>query len=222
MIINENWDKVLKLEYETTYFKNIGSFLYSERQKGILIEPENKDYFKGLKLINYEDVNIVICGKEVYNNGDSDGLAFSCNENTQKLPQALKIIFDAVEESIYGGFKLEQDWNLDRWSKQGILLLNTVLSCEKNKANSHAHIGWQTFIKSIFLHLEARKQPTIYLLLGREAQTMIKFPINQNTHILNIENPIASIMNNRKWEYNDCFKKVNNYLTMYKKTKIEW
>lgn len=222
MIINENWDKVLKLEYETTYFKNIGSFLYSERQKGILIEPENKDYFKGLKLINYEDVNIVICGKEVYNNGDSDGLAFSCNENTQKLPQALKIIFDAVEESIYGGFKLEQDWNLERWSKQGILLLNTVLSCEKNKANSHAHIGWQTFIKSIFSHLEARKQPTVYLLFGREAQSIVPFPINQNTHILNIENPIASIMNNRKWEYNDCFKKVNNYLTIYKKTKIEW
>jgi uracil-DNA glycosylase len=221
MVISEQWDKILKNEFVSTYFKNIGTHLYKERERGCKIEPANKDYFKALKLTEWKNVKVVIIDKEPHIAGQSDGLAISCNEETLAVPLTTVNILNAIEESVYNGFKL-QDWDLTRWAEQGILLLNKSLSVEKNKSGSHAFIGWDKFIQAILLSLEAKNETVIYVLLGKEVGNLKQFIKSDKALIIEIEHPTITLYENRKWVYNDCFNQINKILKETNQKEIKW
>ncbi len=136
-MFNNNWDIILKEEINKTYFKELVKFL-NEENKTKIIYPKKEDLFKALKYTDYENVKVVILGQDPYHGeGEANGLCFSVNSNI-KIPPSLKNIFK----------ELKSDLNIDRintdlsdWAKQGVLLLNTVLTVEKDKPLSHRNKG---------------------------------------------------------------------------------
>ena len=223
-IFKNNWDDVLEYELKQDYFQNLGRYLKKEREKGKTIYPNSENYFKALKLTDYYDVKVVIVGQDCYFNGEADGLAFSVSdENIINPPASLKHILDAIEEDIYSGFILDQDWNLERWAKQGVLLLNRVLSVEKGKPASHYNIGWEQFTNMVISSLNARKDNSeiVYILLGKKAQELENL-ISPVSIILKAEHPAAASYNNRKWEHNNIFSRTNKILEENGQNKIKW
>ena len=221
MVISEQWDKILKNEFVSTYFKNIGTHLYKERERGCKIEPVNKDYFKALKLTEWKDIKVVIIDKEPHITGQADGLAISCNEESLSVPLTTLNILNAIEESVYDGFKL-QDWDLTRLAEQGVLLLNKSLSVEKNKSGSHKSIGWEKFIQALLLSLEAKENTVIYLLLGKEVVNLKQYINSKKAIIIELEHPSITFYEKRKWVYNDCFNQINKILLETNQKEIKW
>jgi uracil-DNA glycosylase len=220
-LFNNSWDDILKKEIESPYFIELGIHLKKQRELGKTIFPESKNYFKALKETDFYDVKVVLVGQDCYFNGEADGLAFSVSdEKFVACPKSLRLILDAIEESIYNGFKVDQDWNLERWAKQGVLLLNRVLSIEKGKPASHYFIGWEQFTEAVISSLNMRDD-IVFILLGKKAQELEKF-ISPKSIVLKAEHPAAAGYNNRKWEYNDVFKKCNEILEQNGKDKILW
>lgn len=221
-LFKNDWDKILSEEITKDYFINLGVSIQKEITLGKTIYPEPKDFFKALKLTSYKNTNVVILGQNPYANGESDGLAFSCKEDAVKYPAALEIIFKAIEEDVYKGFRVEQDGNLERWANQGILLLNRYLSVEKFKPTSHFMFDWGKFTKSIVYHLNKKEESLIYLLFGKKAQEVKLYITNPKHIIIECEHPTASFYANRNWVYNKCFSLTNKYLEDNGKERIEW
>lgn len=217
-----DWSQILKEEIEKQYFNQIGVLLSSERQKGKIIYPKSKDYFRALKLCSYEDTKVVIMGQDPYNKSEADGLAFSCNDEVVRLPPSLINILDAIEEDIYSGFIIQEERGLERWANQGILLLNKYLSVERGKPLSHSLFGWDRFTNYIISYLSAKNKPIVFMLWGREAQKIKSLITNKKHLIIECEHPAAAAYANRKWEYNKCFSKCSKFLDETYGKRIEW
>lgn len=218
-----DWNDKLEGDIESTYFSKIGTFLASEREKGKIIYPDSQDYFKALKLCSFQDTKIVIIGQDPYSNpNEADGLAFSCKEGCTNIPYSLKQILKAVEDDIYSGFIIQEDWGLERWAKQGVLLLNRYLSVEKKKPLSHSLIGWEKFTNQIISLLSGKNESIVFLLWGSKAQEVEKLITNPIHLIIKEEHPAASGYANRDWIYNKCFSKTSKFLEENGRRKIEW
>lgn len=217
-----DWEFILSNEFEKPYFKEIGLFLYEQRAKNKIIYPDSTNYFRAFKSCRYEDTKVVIMGLDPYSKGEGDGLAFSCNEEVIILPFSLKTIFSAIEESVYRGLKVEQDQELLRWANQGVLLLNRFLTVERGLPESHSSIGWEKFTSAVISFLSAKEQPVVFILMGRKARGTAKLITNPNHLVIEVEHPAAAGYDNRKWEYNDCFRKTNRFLENFYGNGIEW
>lgn len=213
----ESWQDIMKPEFEKDYFKEIVKFVQKERlTKTIYPSPEN--LFRSFKECDYNNLKIVIIGQDPYHDGSADGLCFSVNENSLKTPPSLRVILKAIENSVYGGLKIDQSVNLGYLANQGVLLLNRILTVEKGKPLSHADIGWEIFTQNIINYIDNNKDNIIFLLMGKNAQTLdIK-----NNKVFKIEHPAASIYSGREWKYDDVFNKINAYICSLNKEKIIW
>jgi len=217
-----DWEFILDKECKKPYFQEIGLFLYEQRSKNKTIYPDAVNYFRAFKECWYENTKVVIMGLDPYSKGEADGLAFSCNSEVIILPPSLKNIFSAIEESVYRGLNVEQDQELSRWAKQGVLLLNRYLTVERGMPESHNHIGWDTFTNSVISLLSAKTTPIVFILMGRKARSTASLITNASHLVIEIEHPAAASYNNRKWEYNDCFRKTNRFLEKFYGDGIEW
>ena len=179
-MINNNWDKILKSEFDADYFKKLREFVNKERKEKI-IYPTEDDVYNALKLTPPEQVKAVILGQDPYiNPGEAHGLAFSVKSGV-KLPPSLKNIFKEISADIGGD--TQTDGNLERWANQGVLLLNTVLTVEAGKSNSHARQGWEKFTDYIIKYLGGREIPTVFILWGKNAQNKESL-INSSKHLI--------------------------------------
>ena len=152
-MFGNNWDKILREEIDKDYFKTLIKFLNNEN-KTKTIYPQKEDLFKALKYTDYNDVKVVILGQDPYHGeGEANGLCFSVN-NGVKIPPSLRNIFKELKEDLNIN---RVDTDLSDWSKQGILLLNAVLTVEKDKAFSHRNKGWEIFTDTIISKLNDRK-----------------------------------------------------------------
>jgi uracil-DNA glycosylase len=178
-MINNSWDEILKGEFESEYFKKLSGFVKKEREK-IIYPPEN-DVYTALELTPPEQVKAVILGQDPYiNPGEAHGLAFSVKSGV-RTPPSLRNIFKEIAADVGGD--LQADGNLERWAKQGVLLLNAVLTVEAGKSNSHAKQGWEKFTDFIIKYLGARETPAVFILWGKNAQSKENL-INQNRHLI--------------------------------------
>lgn len=158
---NNNWDNILKEEYNKEYFKNIIKQINKE-YKNKTCYPNKDDIFKALKLTDYNKVKVVILGQDPYHGeGEANGLAFSVNEGI-KLPPSLKNIYKELNDDI--GIPLKNKGNLENWAKEGVLLLNTILTVEKDKPASHKNIGWEIFTDEIIKKLNEKEEPLVFIL----------------------------------------------------------
>lgn len=218
MKINNDWDFILKDEFEKEYFKNLESFLdkvYKEKN----IYPPKSDIFKALELSSFTDTKVVILGQDpYYNPGQAQGLSFSVNEGV-KLPPSLRNIYKEMETDL--AIPPAVNGSLIFWARQGVLLLNSTLTVEEKKPNSHKNIGWQIFTDRIILELDKREKPLVFILRGNFAKSK-KSLITNPRHLI-IESAHPSPLSARRGFFGSKpFSKTNQFLKENNIQEINW
>ncbi len=217
MIFNEKWDLVLKDEIKKDYFKKLGIFVKNE-YKNKIIYPAYNNIFKALRLTDYDKVKVVILGQDPYHGvNEAHGLSFSVLEGVRR-PPSLDNIFKELYSDL--GIKRENN-NLTDWALQGVLLLNSVLTVEKDKAFSHSNKGWEIFTDTIIERLNERNSPVIFVLWGNAARSK-KALIDQNKHYI-IESAHPSPLSaSRGFFGSKPFSRINKILRDNNEKEIEW
>ena len=180
------WEDILKDEYNKEYFLNLKKFLEQEYGK-YTVFPKKSDIFKSLKLTGYEDTRVVILGQDPYHDDNqANGLAFSVNDGI-KLPPSLVNIYKEIESEYQ--CKVNRRGNLEYLSRQGVLLLNTVLTVRAHNANSHKDMGWEIFTDKIIEKLNEREDPVIFVLWGNNAIKKEKLINKERHYVLTAAHP---------------------------------
>lgn len=212
-----DWDTILDGEFEKEYYKELRRFLVEE-YKTQMIFPSMYDIFNALKFTAYQDVKAVILGQDPYHEpNQAHGLCFSVKRGVQK-PPSLVNIFKELESDL--GIKPPEHGCLEDWAKQGVLLLNTVLTVRIGQANSHKGKGWEIFTDQVIELLNQREKPMVFLLWGANAKTKADLITNQNHLILTAPHPSPLSAHNGFWGCRH-FSKTNEFLARQGE-KIEW
>ena len=216
-MFNNNWDKVLKDEINKDYFKeliNTINNLYNEK----IIYPKKEDIFNAFKL-DYKDVKVVILGQDPYHGeGEAHGYAFSSLKTP--IPPSLKNIY----KELYSDLGIEKnmlDGNLLPWVKEGVMLLNTGLTVEKDKPNSHKNLKWNVFTDKVIEKLNEREEPIVFILWGNNAR--LKKDLITNPIHLVIESAHPSPFSARNGFFNSKpFSRTNEFLEKNGIKEINW
>ena len=216
--ISKNWFSILHEEFSKPYFLGLQQFLKQEYStKKIYPKPEN--IFSALNMVKYEDVKVVIFGQDPYHQpGQAHGLCFSVQEGV-KIPPSLVNIFKEIEDEF--GYKCLTNGDLSRWAKQGVLLLNTSLTVEDSKPNSHKNKGWETFTSAVVKKLNERKEPIIFVMWGANAKVFEPL-IDAEKHIILKSAHPSPLSAYQGFFKNGHFKKVNEILKQNNQTEIDW
>ena len=216
-MLNKKWDLLLKDEMKKDYFKELGIFVKNEYNKKT-VYPEYKDIFKTLRLTDYDDVKVVILGQDPYHGeNEAHGLSFSVQKGV-KRPPSLNNIF----KELYDDLKIKRENNdLTDWAKQGVLLLNAIMTVVKDSPLSHKEKGWEIFTDNIIKYLNEREKPIVFVLWGSFARS--KKMLITNKHHLILESPHPSPLSaNRGFFGSKPFSKINKFLIKNNETPIEW
>ena len=216
-MFHNDWDEVLKDELQKEYFKNLlktVSNLYLEKE----IFPPKKDVFNAFRL-SYKDVKVVILGQDPYHGvGEAHGYAFSCLKTP--IPPSLKNIYKELYDDL-GIEKDMKDGNLMPWVRQGIMLLNTGLTVEKDKPNSHKYLNWSTFTDSVIEKLNEREKPVVFILWGNNAREKRSLITNPNHLIIESSHPSPFSARNGFFG-SKPFSKTNLFLQKNGISTINW
>ncbi|WP_288777681.1 uracil-DNA glycosylase [uncultured Sneathia sp.] len=212
------WEDILKDEYNKGYFLNLKKFLEQEYGK-YTVFPKKSDIFKSLKLTEYEDTRVVILGQDPYHDDNqANGLAFSVNDGI-KLPPSLVNIYKEIESEYQ--CKVNRRGNLEYLARQGVLLLNTVLTVRAHNANSHKDMGWEIFTDKIIEKLNEREDPVIFVLWGNNAIKKEKLINKERHYVLTAAHP-SPLSVYRGFFGCNHFKKINEILRYLNKEEIKW
>ena len=204
------WANKLKGFIQSSDFNKILETLYNERENGKRFTPPLKDVFKAFEECPEKDLKIVFIGQDPYPQlGVADGMAFSCGV-TMKPQPSLRNMFEAIEETVYQGFPTYQDPNLTRWANQGVLLLNTALTCQVDKIGSHYNI-WNEFVMYVFDMLNFTNSGLIFVLLGAKAQELESI-IGPNHYILKASHPASAAYTKTTWDCKNIFLRANEII----------
>lgn len=215
--LHNDWDELLKDEFRKEYYQNLRGFLkhaYSTQ----VVYPDMFDIFNAFKLTAFSDVKVVIVGQDPYiNAGEAHGLAFSVLPNA-KTPPSLQNIFK--ELAVDMGCFVPDNGHLVHWAKQGVLLLNNVLTVQAKKSRSHAGQGWERFTDAVLENLNKREKPIVFMLWGRDAQSKGRIIDNRNHLILQAAHP-SPLAGGR---FFGCrhFSKANEFLQKCEMEGIDW
>lgn len=167
-LVGNKWDSILEEEYRKEYFIKIVDFINRE-YKVKTIYPNKSRILRSLVLTDYDDVKVVILGQDPYHGeGEANGLCFAVS-NGIKLPPSLQNIYKELESDL--GIPRASVGNLECWAKEGVLLLNSVLTVEKDKAASHKGIGWENFTDAIIKKINEKDEPVVFILWGNFARS---------------------------------------------------
>lgn len=185
-MITEKWDEILKEEYKKDYFIKLLKTLQIEyRTKTIF--PKKSEVFKALRLTDYDNIKIVILGQDPYHgDGEAEGLSFSVKEGIRK-PPSLKNIFKELHDDL--GYNEPQSGSLIKWAKEGVLLLNSMLTVEKDKPLSHKPLGWERFTDEIIKKINEKETPVVFILWGAYARSKKVYITNPNHFIIESPHP---------------------------------
>lgn len=214
------WGDKLKTFFLSNDFKNILDTLLKERDEGKRFTPPLKQVFRAFECCPLKDLKVVMIGQDPYPQINvADGIAFSCS-NTGKPEASLRYIFKALEESVYkDGYTW--DPNLERWSEQGILMLNTALTTSIGKVGTHYAI-WNPFIIFLLDYLTIQQPGLIYVFLGKKAAELSDL-IPDNNHKLFVSHPAsAAYQDLEKWGHDDVFNKISDLVKKQFNETIIW
>ena len=212
------WNEILADEMQKDYYQELQAFVQKRRAE-VRVFPEEKNVFNALELTPFESVKVVILGQDPYHGfGQAHGLSFSVQKGTP-LPPSLKNIYKELQEDIGGELPTEGD--LSHWAKQGVLLLNTVLTVEEGNANSHKGKGWERLTNRLIESLNELNHPVIFILWGKPAQDKEKLIINPNHVILKAPHP-SPLSAYRGFFGSKPFSRVNDILIQQGQTPIRW
>ena len=212
------WNEILAEEMQKDYYQDLQAFVQKRRAE-VRVFPDEKNVFNALELTPFESVKVVILGQDPYHGfGQAHGLSFSVQKEIP-LPPSLKNIYKELQEDIGGELPTEGD--LSHWAKQGVLLLNTVLTVEEGNANSHKGKGWERLTNRLIESLNELKHPVIFILWGKPAQDKEKLIINPNHVILKAPHP-SPLSAYRGFFGSKPFSRVNGILIQQGQTPIRW
>ena len=215
---NNSWDDILKDEFERDYYKQIREFLKYEYSH-YKIYPNMNNIFDSLKYASYENVKVVIIGQDPYHEeGQAHGLSFSVQPGIA-IPPSLQNIYKELHDDI--GCYVPNNGYLVKWAKQGVLLLNNVLTVRAGLANSHKDKGWEEFTDSIIKILNKREKPIVFMFWGSCAKTKEKLVTNPNHFILKAVHP-SPLSAYRGFFGCKHFSKANELLKQSGEEPIDW
>lgn len=215
--IEPSWKKILKDEFDQDYFKNLSKFVRQEylSQK---IYPPPKQVFAAFDSCPFDNVNVVIVGQDPYHGaGQANGLCFAVNPKTT-IPPSLRNIFKEIKNDL--GIEPENAGDLTRWAKQGVLMINSVLTVRAGLPASHKGQGWESFTDAVIEKLNEEKKNIVYMLWGRYAQEKGATIDKNNNLVLTSAHP--SPFSAKFFHGNHHFSKCNDYLKKHGKKAIYW
>ena len=217
-MINKSWDEFLNNEFKQKYFIELSSFLKQQYQNEI-IYPQKTDVFNAFLYTDLDKVKVVILGQDPYHQpNQAMGLAFSVNKNVA-LPASLKNIYKEISNQLH--VKMSDNGCLIKWARQGVLLLNTVLTVKKDCPNSHKDKGWEIFTDHVIEYVDKQKQPMVFMLWGNNAKSKMNLLKNKSHLVLTAAHP-SPLSAYHGFFGNNHFVLANQYLTKNGLEKIDW
>lgn len=217
-MIGADWDIVLKEEMEKPYFQSLIQYINQEYQKKTIFPPKN-EIFNAFRFTPYRDVKVVILGQDPYHGiGQAQGLSFSVKKGIPK-PPSLVNIFKELHDDL--GCTIPQDGSLIPWAEQGVLLLNAVLTVEKDKAASHAGKGWETFTDAVIRKINEKQEPVVFLLWGNFARSKKQLITNPIHYVIEAAHP-SPFSAYHGFFGSRPFSKTNAFLEKHHLSPIDW
>lgn len=215
--MNKNWDIVLKDEMKKDYFRKLGTFVKQEYATKRCF-PEYKNIFNALRYTDYDEVKVVILGQDPYHGvGEAHGLSFSVQEGCRR-PPSLDNIFKELEDDL----NIHREKNdLTDWAKQGVLLLNSIMSVEMDRPLSHQNHGWEQFTDTIIQKLNEREKPLVFVLWGSYARSKKVLITNPKHKIIESVHP-SPLSAYRGFFGSKPFSQINQFLKETGQEEIRW
>ena len=216
--IEESWKQQLKEEFSKEYFSEMSLILKNEKANQKIVYPKGKDIFNAFNLTPFQKVKVVILGQDPYHGPDQAmGLSFSVSKGI-KPPPSLRNIYKELKLDL--GLDIPDHGDLSSWAKQGVFLLNSVLTVEQRNPGSHKAIGWQNFTDSVIKKLSKEREGLVFLLWGNFAKSK-KILIDEMKHFV-LESVHPSPFTGNAFFGNNHFSKTNDLLINQGKTPIDW
>jgi len=217
-IFKNGWEELLKDELEKEYYIRLREFLIEEYQTKVIF-PNAYDIYNALQYTDYTDVKAVILGQDPYHGpNQAHGLAFSVKPGV-RIPPSLGNMYKELKTDL--GCYIPNNGYLEKWAKEGVLLLNTALTVRQAEANSHKNIGWEKFTDHIIELLNERVDPIVFILWGNNAISKEKIITNDRHFIIKSVHP-SPLSSFRGFFGSKPFSKTNNYLLSIGKEPIDW
>ena len=216
-MINKKWDIILKDEFKKDYFRNLGCFVKSEYKKHICY-PKYSDVFNALRYTDYDQVKVVILGQDPYHGeGEAHGLSFSVHDDVRRPPSLNNIL-----KELNSDLGIVRSGNeLTDWAKQGVLLLNSVLTVVKDTPLSHKGKGWEIFTDNIIRYLNDRNEPIVFILWGSYARSKKELITNKKHFIIESAHP-SPLSASRGFFGSRPFSRANDFLVKNGISPIKW
>ena len=215
--IPASWRKHLGGEREKPYFKELENFVAGEQEKHTIFPPADK-IFTALDLTSYEDVKVLLLGQDPYiQKGQAYGLSFSVEDKRTRIPPSLRNVYKELKDDL--GVAPPHHANLTAWAKQGILMLNVVLTVREGESNSHKNKGWEDFTDAIIRLLNEKDETVVFVFWGKPAQKKIPL-IDTNKHVIvkgAHPSPLA-----RGFSGSHPFSQINEALKNANRGEIDW
>lgn len=215
--IGNDWDARLSGEFDKPYYQQLRQFLIEEYRSHV-VYPNMHDIFNALRYTSFSDTKVVILGQDPYHNpGQAMGLSFSV-PNGVPAPPSLKNIFKEAEDDL--GIKMSGSPNLEGWARQGVLLLNAMLTVRAGEPSSHSAIGWQQFTDAVISYLSDHRENIVFMLWGNYARSKAAL-IDRNKHLV-LEAAHPSPLARGAFFGSRPFSKANHYLVQTGRGPIDW
>jgi len=213
------WEDVINLEKEKDYYQKLKEEI-DKRYQNSRVFPEKQNIFKAFSLTKLENLKVVILGQDPYHGfGQAQGLAFSTPSNIKNPPSMMNILKEINDD--LGKKSICEDGDLTLWAKQGVMLLNTILTVEEGLPKSHHNLGWEVFTDNIIKYISDNKENIIFILWGSPAISKTKLINKSKHHILTAPHP-SPLSSYRGFFGCKHFSKTNEILTNLKKEPINW
>ncbi len=217
-MIGNSWDEILKDEYQKDYFKNIAMFINKEYREKTIFPPKS-NILRAFKLTDYDNVKVVILGQDPYHGiNEANGLAFSVSKGV-RLPPSLQNIYKELYNDL--GITVSTNGDLEKWAREGVLLLNSVFTVEKDKPASHKNIGWEQFSDEVIKKVNEKNTPVVFILWGNFAKSKAKY-ITNPIHLV-ITSPHPSPFSAYSGFFGSKpFSRTNEFLRKNNMKEIDW
>jgi len=217
-MIGNDWDEILKIIENSEGFKKFLNLINEKYNNGIVYPPKNY-VFNALKLTSYKDTKVVIVGQDPYHGeGEAHGLSFSVQKGI-KIPPSLQNIYKELYNDL--GIEPSKYGDLTKWAKEGVLLLNAVLTVDKDKPASHRNLGWELLTDYIIRTLNEKDEPIVFILWGNFAKDKKKYITNPKHLVITSTHP-SPFSANSGFFGSKPFSKTNDYLIKNNIKPIDW
>ncbi|MFJ1322698.1 uracil-DNA glycosylase [Capnocytophaga canis] len=217
--IHSSWKPYLISEFQQDYFQKLVSFIKHEYTQGVCY-PRGQQIFAAFDYCPFENVKVVIIGQDPYHGvNQANGLCFSVQDGVDHPPSLINI-FKELQRDL--GIPYPSSGNLERWAKQGVLLLNATLTVRANQAGSHQNQGWETFTDAVIRLVSEQKQQVVFMLWGGYAKKKASLIDASKHYILTSGHPSPLSANRGYWFGNKHFSRTNQYLVSVGKGEIQW